>query len=62
MKQETRRARPPIPDGESFWAKARTAKAMVIAYFIMGRSVNSRNRVFIAEGEGSKPKPLTRAG
>jgi len=24
----------------------------VLAYFIMGRSVNSRNRVFVAEGEG----------
>ena len=24
----------------------------VIAYFIMGRSVNSRNRVFVADGEG----------
>lgn len=24
----------------------------VIAYFIMGRSVNSRNRVFVTEGEG----------
>lgn len=27
-------------------------KSGVIAYFIMGRSVNSRNRVFVAEGEG----------
>ena len=25
---------------------------MAIAYFIMGRSQNSRNRVFVAEGEG----------
>ena len=24
----------------------------VIAYFIMGRSVNSRNRIFVTEGEG----------
>ena len=36
--------------------KSADAKAMVIAYFIMGRSVNSRNRVFIAEGEGLKTK------
>jgi IMP cyclohydrolase len=27
-------------------------KKAVIAYFIMGRSVNSRNRVFVTEGEG----------
>lgn len=27
-------------------------KNAVIAYFIMGRSVNSRNRVFVADGEG----------
>lgn len=27
-------------------------KEAVIAYFIMGRSVNSRNRVFVTEGEG----------
>ncbi len=28
------------------------AKKAVIAYFIMGRSTNSRNRIFIEEGEG----------
>ena len=28
----------------------------VIAYFIMGRSVNSRNRVFIEDGQGIKTK------
>lgn len=27
-------------------------KNAVIAYFIMGRSVNSRNRIFVTEGEG----------
>ena len=27
-------------------------KNAVIAYFIMGRSVNSRNRVFVEDGEG----------
>lgn len=27
-------------------------KKAVIAYFIMGRSVNSRNRIFVEEGEG----------
>ena len=28
----------------------------VIAYFIMGRSENSRNRIFVADGEGLKTK------
>ena len=28
------------------------AKAAFLAYFIMGRSVNSRNRVFVADGNG----------
>ncbi|MBO4767409.1 MAG: inosine monophosphate cyclohydrolase, partial [Lachnospiraceae bacterium] len=27
-------------------------KSAVTAYFIMGRSVNSRNRVFVTDGEG----------
>ena len=31
-------------------------KYAVSAYFIMGRSVNSRNRVFIADGDGIKTK------
>ena len=32
--------------------KSEDGKHAVIGYFIMGRSVNSRNRVFIEEGEG----------
>ncbi|MCR5627647.1 MAG: IMP cyclohydrolase [Lachnospiraceae bacterium] len=32
--------------------KSEDGKNAVIAYFIMGRSVNSRNRVFVTEGEG----------
>lgn len=32
--------------------KSPDEKKAVIAYFIMGRSVNSRNRVFLEEGEG----------
>ena len=32
--------------------KSADAKYAVVAYFIMGRSVNSRNRIFIEEGEG----------
>ena len=36
------------------------AKA-VTAYFIMGRSENSRNRVFVEEGEGIRtPRPSIR--
>ena len=30
----------------------------VIAYFIMGRSVNSRNRVFVEQGDASARKRL----
>ena len=36
------------PDGEN----------AVIAYFIMGRSQNSRNRIFVSDGEGIKTKAL----
>lgn len=32
--------------------RSRNGKYAVAAYFIMGRSSNSRNRVFVAEGEG----------
>lgn len=32
--------------------KSENGKYAVTAYFIMGRSVNSRNRVFVREGEG----------
>ena len=31
--------------------KSADGKKAVTAYFIMGRSVNSRNRVFVAEGD-----------
>ena len=33
-------------------AKAPDGRQMFIGYFIMGRSENSRNRVFVTEGEG----------
>lgn len=36
--------------------KSADAKKAVMAYFIMGRSVNSRNRVFVAEGEALRTK------
>lgn len=32
--------------------KTKDGKKAVTAYFIMGRSNNSRNRVFVEEGEG----------
>jgi len=36
--------------------KSKDGKHAVIAYFIMGRSENSRNRVFVADGEGLRTK------
>ena len=36
--------------------KSADAKKAVMAYFIMGRSVNSRNRIFVAEGENLRTK------
>ena len=36
--------------------KSADARYAVTAYFIMGRSVNSRNRVFVAEGENMRTK------
>ncbi len=36
--------------------KSADGKRAVTAYFIMGRSVNSRNRVFVAEGEAMRTK------
>lgn len=32
--------------------KSADSKYAVVAYFIMGRSVNSRNRVFVTDGDG----------
>ena len=36
--------------------KSADGRKAVTAYFIMGRSVNSRNRVFVAEGEAMRTK------
>ena len=36
--------------------KSPDGKKAITAYFIMGRSVNSRNRVFVAEGEAMRTK------
>ena len=45
--------------------KSADGNKAVTAYFIMGRSVNSRNRVFVAEGDAMRTKAfdeLSRAG
>lgn len=36
--------------------KSEDGKKAITAYFIMGRSVNSRNRIFVAEGDGMRTK------
>ena len=36
--------------------KSADSKKAVTAYFIMGRSVNSRNRIFVAEGDAMRTK------
>ena len=36
--------------------KSADGKKAITAYFIMGRSVNSRNRVFVAEGDAMRTK------
>lgn len=36
--------------------RSEDGKKAVIAYFIMGRSVNSRNRIFVEEGEGIRTR------
>lgn len=36
--------------------KSADSKKAVIAYFIMGRSINSRNRVFVADGDSIRTK------
>ncbi|MBQ7363994.1 MAG: IMP cyclohydrolase [Clostridia bacterium] len=36
--------------------KSADGKKAITAYFIMGRSVNSRNRIFVAEGEAMRTK------
>ena len=36
--------------------RSRSGKYAVIAYFIMGRSENSRNRIFVEDGDGIRTK------
>ena len=42
----------PYPGRGILLGKSKDGKNAVIAYFIMGRSENSRNRVFVEEGDG----------
>lgn len=42
----------PYPGRGIIIGKSKDGKTAVTAYFIMGRSENSRNRVFVTEGEG----------
>lgn len=41
--------------------KSEDGTKAVTAYFIMGRSANSRNRVFVEDGEGTVHRHLMRA-
>ena len=41
--------------------KSKDGKKAVIAYFIMGRSENSRNRIFVADNKGIKTKAFDEA-
>lgn len=36
--------------------KSQDGKSAVCAYFIMGRSANSRNRIFVEDGNGIRTK------
>ena len=38
--------------------KSKDGNYAMTAYFIMGRSENSRNRIFVEDGEGIEQKPL----
>ena len=42
----------PYPGRGIVIGKSADGKSAAIAYFIMGRSVNSRNRIFVEDGEG----------
>ena len=39
--------------------RSRDGRKAVAAYFIMGRSENSRNRIFVEDGQESGPRPTT---
>ena len=40
--------------------KSADGRKAVTAYFIMGRSVNSRNRIFVEDGEGIRTQAFDR--
>ena len=42
----------PIPAGGVLLGRSEDGKSAVIAYFIMGRSENSRNRIFVETEDG----------
>ena len=46
----------PYPGRGILIGRSPDGKKAAIAYFIMGRSVNSRNRVFVTEGDGIRTK------
>lgn len=46
----------PYPGRGILLGRSEDGKYAVAAYFIMGRSENSRNRVFVAEGEGLRTR------
>ena len=51
----------PYPGRGIVLGRSADGQKAVIIYFIMGRSGNSRNRVFEATGTVSAPGPMTRA-
>lgn len=46
----------PYPGRGIVIGKSEDGKTAVTAYFIMGRSSNSRNRVFVEDGEGIRTR------
>jgi len=51
----------PYPGRGIVIGKSQDGKKAVTAYFIMGRSVNSRNRIFVEDGEGIRTQAFDEA-
>jgi len=51
----------PYPGRGIVIGKSQDGKKAVMAYFIMGRSVNSRNRIFVEDGEGIRTQAFDEA-
>ena len=51
----------PYPGRGIVIGRTSNGKYAVTAYFIMGRSVNSRNRIFVEEGEGIRTEAFDRS-